>query len=86
MIVLAAFSRYREFKADEGSAKMLGKAPMLAALKKLGTLHDQLAGKIPVNDKLATLQISSYKISRLFGTHPAIEDRIKALDARYDLG
>lgn len=86
MIVLSAFSRYREYRADEGSARMLGKAHMIAALKKLQTLHDKLAGNIETDDRMAAMQISTYKISRLFSTHPALEDRIAALEGRYDLG
>ena len=86
MIVLSAFSRLREYRADEGSAKMLGKGRMISALKKLQTLHDDLAGKIEVDNRVTTLQISTYKISRFFSTHPALEDRIAALESRYDLG
>lgn len=86
MIVLSAFSRYREYRADEGSARMLGKAHMIAALKKLQSLHDRLAGNIESDDRMAAMQISTYKVSRLFSTHPALEDRIAALEARYDLG
>lgn len=85
MFVSSAFSRYREYKADEGSAKMLGKKSMIASLKRLQTLHDSLAGKIEGDDRIASMQISTYKISRFMSTHPAIEDRIAALEARYDL-
>ncbi len=46
MIVLATYSRHREYRADEDSSKMLGKKSMIAALKRLQILHDDLAGKI----------------------------------------
>jgi len=85
MFVSSAFSRYREFKADEGSAKMLGKKNMIASLKRLQTLHDSLAGKIEGDDRIAAMQISTYKISRFMSTHPPLEDRIAALESRYDL-
>lgn len=85
MIVLAAFSRYREYRADEGSARMMGKSNMIAALKKLQSLRDDLVGKIESDDRIAAMQISSYKASQWFSTHPALEDRIAALEARYDL-
>lgn len=85
MIVLMAFSRHREYHADLGSAKYLGKDRMIAALKKLNTLHDDLAGKIETDGRIATMQISSYKISSLFSSHPPLADRIKALQDRYDV-
>lgn len=85
MIVLSAFSRFREFRADEGSAKMLGKSQMIAALRKLNVLHEKLAGKVETDERLATMQISTYKISRLFSTHPPLEQRIAALEKRYDI-
>lgn len=85
MIVMAAFSRYREYRADEGSAKMVGKSHMIASLKRLQQLHDKLAGKIESDDRLAAMQISTYKASRLFSTHPDLADRIEALEKRYDI-
>lgn len=85
MIVLAAFSRYREYRADEDSAKMLGKASMIAALKKLQSLREALVGKVESDDRFAAMQISTYKASEWFSTHPALEKRISALETRYDL-
>lgn len=85
MIVLSAFSRHREYRADEGSAKMVGKAHMIASLMRLRKLHDQLAGKIESDERYAAMQISTYRISRLFSTHPDLEDRIEALEKRYDI-
>lgn len=85
MIVLSAFSRHREYRADEGSAKMVGKAQMIASLMRLRKLHDQLAGKVESDERYATMQISTYKVSNLFSTHPDLEDRIDALEKRYDI-
>ena len=86
MMVLAAFSRYREYRADEGSARFVGKQKMIASLRKLSQIHDQLAGHVPTDERVAAFQITSYKISYLFSTHPPLEKRIKALEERYDLG
>jgi heat shock protein HtpX len=85
MIVMSAYSRHREYRADEDSSKMLGKKSMIAALKRLQTLHDDLAGSIKGDDRIAAMQISTYKVSKWFSTHPALEDRIAALEKRYDL-
>jgi heat shock protein HtpX len=84
MLVLMAFSRYREYRADEGGARMTGKAQMVAALRKLQTLQQRLTGQVETDDRLATMQISSYKAS-WFSSHPPLEDRISALESRYDL-
>lgn len=86
MIVLMAFSRHREYRADEGSAKLLGKSKMIAALKRLDTIKDRLAGHVSEEDsKLATFQITNYSLSTLFSSHPPLQDRVKSLEARYDI-
>ncbi len=78
-IIVAWFSRHREFRADEGSAKFLGSpSPMVNALKRLGGVEP---GQLPqtmsgfgITDKAG--------IMALFSTHPPIEERIAALQAR----
>ena len=85
MIVLMAFSRYREYRADSGSARLLGKTKMLAALKRLDLLHGKLAGKVETDSKLATMQITEYSLSGLFSSHPSLGDRIAALEAHYEI-
>ena len=74
--IVAWFSRYREFRADRGSANLLGTAqPMIAALKRLGSLQ---TGGLP--DSVKAFGISSESgLARLFATHPPIEARIAAL-------
>ena len=74
--IVAWFSRYREFRADRGSAKLLGTAqPMIAALKRLGSLQ---TGGLP--DSVKAFGISSESgLAQLFATHPPIEARIAAL-------
>ena len=75
-IVVAWFSRQREFRADAGSAKLLGrKQPMVNALARLGGMS---AGELPKS--VATLGITG-GIGRLFSSHPPIGERIAALQA-----
>jgi len=77
-MIVAWFSRYREFRADRGSATLLGTPqPMIAALRRLGGLQ---TGGLP--DSVKAFGISSESgIAQLFATHPPIEARIAALQA-----
>ena len=74
--IVAWFSRYREFRADRGSANLLHTAqPMIAALRRLGGLQ---TGGLP--DAVKTFGISSESgLAQIFATHPPIEARIAAL-------
>ena len=75
-IVVAWFSRHREFRADAGSATLLGrKQPMIDALARLGGM---VPGELPKG--LQALGITS-GVGKLFSTHPPIEERIAALQA-----
>ncbi len=74
------FSRHREFKADAGSARFVWKEKMIAWLKALQTMQDRMWKD---NPKMASMQISSQKkwwIKAFFSSHPALEDRIAALE------
>jgi len=78
-IVVMKFSRSREFHADAGSAKYVGKEKMNAALESLQKLKD-LAPKN--NNKMATMQINTQTSSgfkKLFMSHPPLQERINAL-------
>ena len=76
-LVVAWFSRQREFRADRGAAELLGDArPMMRALGRLGSLE---AGALP--SSMAALGIQG-GIGRLFSTHPPLAERIAALQAR----
>jgi heat shock protein HtpX len=85
-IVVNYFSRQREFRADAGGARFASQDKMTSALIKLQKLY----GSPQINDpeeganKLATLKISgkSSGFSRLFMTHPPLEERITALKNR----
>jgi heat shock protein HtpX len=76
--IVAWFSRQREFRADRGSAKLLGSPqPMIAALSRLGGLQ---TGGLP--DSVKAFGISSESgLAQIFATHPPIQVRIAALQA-----
>ncbi|HEU0187863.1 MAG TPA: M48 family metalloprotease, partial [Gallionellaceae bacterium] len=75
-IIVMWFSRQREFRADAGGANLAGRFKMIAALEKLKANHEQTA----LPEKMAAFGISGGKgISRLFMTHPPLEERIAAL-------
>lgn len=77
MIVVAYFSRLREFKADRGGASYAGRDKMIRALQGL-----QRTVELADNDSsaLATLKISTKGgMMRLFSTHPPLEERIERL-------
>jgi len=76
-IIVAWFSRQREFRADRGAATILGRPqPMIAALRRLGGLAE---GELPKN--MAAFGISGKGALALFSSHPAIEERIAALQS-----
>jgi heat shock protein HtpX len=73
-MVVAWFSRHREFRADAGAAQLMGrKQPMVNALARLGGLH---TAELPKS--VAAFGIAG-GIGQLFSTHPPIEERIAAL-------
>ena len=73
-MVVAWFSRHREFRADAGAAALMGqKQPMINALARLGGLP---AGELP---KAVEAMGITGSMGKLFATHPPIEERIAAL-------
>ena len=75
-MIVAWFSRQREFRADAGAAQLMGrKQPMINALARLGGLP---AGELP---KAVEAMGITGSIGKLFATHPPIEERIAALQA-----
>jgi len=75
-IVVAWFSRQREFRADAGAAGLMGrKQPMINALARLGGMTP---GELPKS--MAAMGIAG-GIGQLFSTHPPIEERIAALQS-----
>jgi len=78
-IIVAWFSRRREFRADAGSAALLGTPqPMVAALARLGGLEP---GALPESMKASGISDRA-GVMALFSTHPPIEERIAALQSR----
>lgn len=83
-IVVAAFSRWREYRADKGGATLAGRGKMIAALEALKTLHNIGPAVEPEGQKaIAAFKISSRRgaFLSLFSTHPDLDDRIQALKA-----
>jgi heat shock protein HtpX len=77
-IIVAWFSRYREFRADAGSAQLLGNPqPMVKALARLGGLEPPES--MPGTFKSFGINGGSSGFSALFASHPPIEERIAAL-------
>lgn len=76
-IIVAWFSRQREFRADAGSAKLLGSpTPMMHALARLGGVHP---GELPQSMQALGISGGNGGWGALFATHPPIEQRIAAL-------
>ena len=77
MMVVAWFSRAREFRADAGGARLAGKANMIGALQRLMQNKELVDNSQP---QLATLKINGGKgFMSLISTHPPLEVRINAL-------
>ncbi len=73
-MVVAWFSRQREFRADAGAAELMGrKQPMINALARLGGM---VPGQLP---KAVEAMGITGSMGKLFATHPPIEERIAAL-------
>ena len=79
-LVVATYSRYREFRADAGGAKLAGKDAMISSLQALRVLQE-------IKDPKENPAVAAFKISRkgrpgllrLFASHPPLEERIERL-------
>ena len=77
-IIVAWFSRQREYRADAGSASLMGaREPMIRALARLGGLQP---GHLPQSFEASGIT-GGGGIAALFATHPPIEERIRALQS-----
>jgi len=76
-IIVAWFSRRREFKADAGGASLAGRSKMINALRRLQQAHDPQ----PLPNEMAAFGISGAGLKELFSTHPPLEVRIRALES-----
>jgi heat shock protein HtpX len=82
-LIAMKFSRYREFRADEGSAAFVWKEKMIAWLKALQKMQTLASWE---DESLASFKISTKKRSwfmELFSSHPALEDRIRNLEEKF---
>jgi heat shock protein HtpX len=78
-MIVAWFSRQREFRADRGSANLLGSPrPMINALARLGGVP---AGELPQAFEAHGIKQSQSRFLGLFASHPPIEQRIAALQS-----
>ncbi|MFA6062655.1 MAG: protease HtpX [Gallionella sp.] len=77
-VIVMWFSRQREFRADAGGANLAGRQKMIAALERLKMNHEQAS----LPKEMAASGISGGGgMSRLFMTHPPLDERIAALRA-----
>jgi heat shock protein HtpX len=78
-VIVAWFSRWREFRADAASASLMGTPrPMIGALRRLGGLE---AGELPQALQAFGIAEGHNKYLALFASHPPIQERIAALEA-----
>jgi heat shock protein HtpX len=76
-LIVFWFSRYREFRADAGGARLAGRDKMIAALERLKS-----GAEPELPEQMAAFGISGKKtggFAQLFSTHPSLDDRIAAL-------
>jgi len=77
-IIVFWFSRRREFRADAGGARLAGRGEMVGALRALQRVHHPQ----PLPEAMRSFGISGGKgFSRLFMSHPPLEERIAALES-----
>ena len=80
-LVVAAYSRYREYRADRGGARLAGKGAMISSLKALRSMQE-------IQDPKEQPAMAAFKIShrgqkglfRLFASHPPLDERIARLE------
>lgn len=74
-VIVMWFSRHREFRADEGGARLAGRGKMISALRRL-----QGAQEAVMPDELAAFGINTGRVQLLFSSHPPLAERIRALE------
>ncbi|MBT0722355.1 protease HtpX [Rosenbergiella collisarenosi] len=75
-IITMWFSRHREFHADAGSAKLVGREKMIAALERLKTSYEP---QEPGTMMAFCINGKQKSLSELFMSHPPLDKRIEAL-------
>ncbi|WP_461962529.1 protease HtpX [Halomonas denitrificans] len=77
-MIVMAFSRWREFRADAGGARLSGRQNMIAALERLR--QSQQPGQLPeAVEAFGVRGRTGQGFKRLFMSHPPLEERIQAL-------
>ena len=83
-IVVCWFSRWREFRADAGGARLAGRDHMISALRALQAIHeagaDQAGQPQPAFQALKISGKTAGILGRLFADHPPLEERIARLE------
>ena len=74
-IIVMWFSRWREFRADAGGARLAGREKMIAALQRLKQAHEP--EEMPA--EMAAFGIHGGEWKKLFASHPPLDERIEAL-------
>ena len=69
------FSRWREYRADAGGARLAGRGAMIAALRRL-----QNSQQAQMPDELVAFGINNGKVQAMFSSHPPLAERIRALE------
>ncbi|HTO53580.1 MAG TPA: protease HtpX [Myxococcota bacterium] len=83
-LIVYAFSRAREYRADAGGARLAGRQNMIAALQRLLAAHPE-----PLPEQMKAFGIAgdaARSFGRLFMTHPPLQERIARLQAMTDVG
>jgi heat shock protein HtpX len=80
-IIVMWFSRWREFRADAGGARLSGRERMIAALERLQAAEEKNEPLPAHMDAFAISGREGWGLARLFMSHPPIEARIAALKA-----
>ncbi len=78
LLVVSAFSRSREFRADAGASALAGRGAMISALRRLQATAERVDTSQPA---LASFKIAGSRgFLQLFSTHPPLEERLAALE------
>ncbi|HJK98178.1 MAG TPA: protease HtpX [Polyangiaceae bacterium LLY-WYZ-14_1] len=80
-MIVAWFSRRREFRADAGGAALADRSAMVSALRALGRVH----GSPALPNEVKAFGIRGDQIANLFSSHPPLEVRIARLEAQRTL-
>lgn len=74
-MIVAWFSRYREYRADAGGGQLAGRQKMISALRRL-----QQGQQAEMPDELVAFGINTGRMGALFSSHPPLSERIRALE------